>query len=65
MFYANPYTLWNMYCLLRIMYSTYVSYTILVWFARSTSSTFLWMLQWIYNPYHTRQIADTRLDEID
>lgn len=63
MFY-NPYTLLNMYYGFRVMYDMYISYTLLVWIARGSCTTMLWILSWFYNPYQTKQL-ENRLDQPD
>jgi len=55
MFY-NPYTLWNMYILMRTMYGVYITYSFFVWFFGSLSGTMIYMMSFIYNPYKVKQL---------
>ena len=67
MFY-NPYTLWNMYILMRTIHGVYITYSFFVWFFGSISGIFIYMMSFIYNPYEVKQIEDrkeVKLDEID
>ena len=59
MFY-NPYTLWNIYVLMRTIHGVYITYSFFAWFLGSTSATFFWLLSFVYNPYEVKQIEDKK-----
>ena len=66
MFY-NPYTLWNIYVLMRTIHGVYVTYSFFSWFFGSLSGTMYYMMTFIYDPYEVKQIEDKKikLDDID
>ena len=57
MFY-NPYTLWNIYILMRTIHGVYITYSFFRWFLGSLSGYFFYMITFIYNPYHVKQLKD-------
>ena len=68
---TNPYTLWNMYILMRTIHGVYITYSFFVWFFGSMSGVLFYMMSFIYNPYLVKQLEDhsirkdIKLDEID
>jgi hypothetical protein len=63
MFY-NPYTLWNIYIMMRTIHGVYITYSFFAWFLGSTSATFFWLVSFVYNPYEVKQIEDKKKQEI-
>ena len=66
--FCNPYTLWNIYLLMRTIQGVYITYSFFTWFFGSLSGTFIYLLSFMYNPYEVKQIEDRKdikLNEID
>ena len=57
MFY-NPYTLWNIYVLMRTIHGVYITYSFFRWLLGSLSGIFYYMITFIYNPYPVKQLKD-------
>ena len=57
---TNPYTLWNMYILMRTIHGVYITYSFFVWFFGSMSGVLFYMMSFIYNPYEVKQLEDRK-----
>ena len=64
MFY-NPYTLWNVYILMRTIHGVYITYSFFSWFFGSISGTLYFMMSFIYDPYSIKQLEDKKLIKIN
>ena len=70
MFY-NPYSLWNMYVLIRTIHGVFITYTFFIWLLGSMSFPFIYMMSCMYNPYEVKQLEDKekikqiKLNDID
>jgi len=59
MFY-NPYTLWNIYLLMRTIHGVYITYSFFVWLLGSLSYPVVYIMSFMYNPYEVKQIEDKK-----
>ena len=68
---TNPYTLWNMYVLMRTIHGVYITYSFFNWFFGTISGTFIYMMSFIYNPNSVKQLEDIKdrkdinIDDVD
>ena len=56
----NPYTLWQIYRTMVLFHGFYVTFSFFYWFIASTTTTTLWLVSYIYNPYEIKQIEDKK-----
>ena len=61
----NPYTLWNMYVVMRTIHGIYITYSFMNWFLGSLSGTMYYMISFIYNPYEMKQLENRKQSNID
>ena len=59
MFY-NPYTLWNIYILMRTIHGVYITYSFYVWLLGSLSYPVIYVMSFMYNPYEVKQIDNEK-----
>ena len=59
MFY-NPYTLWNIYILMRTIHGVYITYSFFVWLLGSLSYPVIYVMSFMYNPYEVKQIDNEK-----
>ena len=59
MFY-NPYTLWNLYLLMRTIHGVYITFSFFVWLLGSLSYPVIYVMSFVYNPYEVKQIEDKK-----
>ena len=59
MFY-NPYTLWNIYLLMRTIHGVYITYSFFVWLLGSLSYPVIYVMSFVYNPYEVKQIDNEK-----
>ena len=68
MMYYNPYTLWNVYILMRTIHGVYITYSFFAWLLGSLSYPVIYVVSFVYNPYEVKQIEDKKqikLNSID
>lgn len=69
----NPYTLWNIYIMMRTIHGIYITYSFFAWLIGTSSATLIWMFSFIYtveDPYAIKQLEDKKttnntLDKVD
>ena len=59
MFY-NPYTLWNIYLLMRTIHGVYITFSFFVWLLGSLSYPVIYVMSFMYNPYEVKQLEDEK-----
>ena len=58
--YYNPYTLWNIYILMRTIHGVYITYSFFVWLLGSLSYPVIYVMSFVYNPYEVKQIDNEK-----
>ena len=59
--YYNPYTLWNIYIMMRTIHGVYVTYSFFAWLIGSLSGTLYYMMSFMYDPYKVKQIENKEI----
>ena len=56
----NPYTLWNLYVLMRTIHGVYITFSFFVWLLGSLSYPVIYVMSFVYNPYEVKQLEDEK-----
>ena len=61
----NPYTLWNIYVMMRAVHGVYITYSFFNWFFGQIigpiTGTMYYMMSFIYDPYQVKQIENKEI----
>lgn len=60
----NPYTLWQIYMVMRNIHGLYVTYSFFSWLMGSMWLYTTWLVSFVYNPHEIKQIEDKKKDDI-
>ncbi len=60
----NPYTLWQIYMVMRTIHGVYVTYSFFSWLMGSMWLYGAWVVSFVYNPHEIKQIEDKKKDNI-
>ena len=60
----NPYTLWQIYMVMRTIHGVYVTYSFFSWLMGPMWIYTTWLISFVYNPHEIKQIEDKKKDDI-